>query len=481
MATAKERGLNYKSILFSYKDVKPACTECGSSARVSRVKENMYICKACNKKFSLNQNSICSGTNKDSLTWMQVLYCLLEHYTVDRSCHYCGIAPETYYYIRTRLFYAMQILLDEIKLYGLIQCDNTFIHTSYKGRDLKDEEYPEGSIFDEINYIPRAARKRGGGYSYANKNANAICIYAAVDNYGHCIVRYAGIGSATATKLERAVPFSRYLKEVPSKDPFPLTAKEPNTEKYDAKETLMVSDKEAAIGKYAGKMGIPFEAHVYRKDGKQMTLGKDSHNIQRVNALHRRLKDFLRKTNYVSTKYLPGYLVFFEFIENTGASEKAIGRLFEILVTPGLGHSKEFYESLYRVPDIYSEWGADNVALKKISYNQMLAAYMYHQKQEKKAAGEGTDIVMADILEATGFQSPNHIRRLYKNLTATGLMDDICKVMGASQKEIKKEIQKVTVAEIPEYILQYYDDFCAVVLFDKTWVRTTPTVLLTLI
>ena len=135
--------------------------------------------------------------------------------------------------------------------------------------------------------------------------------------------------------------------------------------------------------------------------------------------------------------------------------------MFEILVTPGLGHSKEFYQSLYTVPDIYSEWGSDNVALKKISYNQMLAAFMYHQKKEKEAAGEDPGYVMADILEATGFQSPNHVRRLYKNMVSAGLMGDICKAMGAPQKLIKREIQKAAVAEVPEQMLQYYDDFCA--------------------
>lgn len=460
MAIAKERGINYKRSLFSYENIKPDCVKCGSSERVSRVKENLYICHACNKKFSLNHNSICSGTNSTSLKWMQVLHCLLEHYTVKRSCRYCGIAPETYYSIRTKLFYAMQILLEEVKLYGLIQCDNTFIHTSYKGIDLTDDEYPEDSIFDAINYIPRAARKRGGGYSHKEKNANSICMFTAIDNYGHCILRYAGIGNPTATKLERAVPFSRYLKMVPSKDPFPLTAKEPNTQEYESKETLLVSDKEAAIRKYAEKMSLPLEAHVYSKNGQQVSLPKGAHNIQRVNALHRRLKDFLRKSNYVSTKHLPGFLVLFEFIENTGATEKAIGRLFEILVTPGLGHSKEFYQSLYTVPDIYSEWWSDNVALKKISYNQMLAAFMYHQKKETEAAGEDPSCTMADIMEATGFQSPNHVRRLYKNMVSAGLMGDICKAMGVPQKLIKREIQKAAVAEVPEQMLQYYDDFC---------------------
>ena len=91
----------------------------------------------------------------------------------------------------------------------------------------------------------------------------------------------------------------------------------------------------------------------------------------------------------------------------------------------------------------------------------MLAAFLYHKKKEKETAGEDPGYVMADILEATGFQSPNHVRRLYKNMTSAGLMGDICKAMGTPQKMIKREIQKAATAEVPEQILQYYDDFCA--------------------
>ena len=460
MAIAKERGINCIS-RFSYQDVKPVCVSCGSEERVHRVEENLYRCRACNKKFSLNPNSICSGTKLPAVTWMQVLHCLLDNYTVKRTCRYCRIAPETYYNIRAKLFYAMQILLEDVKLYGLVECDNTEAHLSYKGIDLTDDEYPEDSVLDTINLIPRQARKRGGPYSNAEKNVNSVHMYAAVDNYGHCVVRYVGIGSATATKLERAVPSSRYLKEVPEQDPFPFTSKAPRVDLYDSKKTLIVSDKELAIAKYVAKTEIPHEAHVFTKKGKPLKLPEGSHNIQRVNALHNRLKIFLRRANYVSSRYLPGYLVLFEFIENTGATPEAIGRLFEILVIPGLGQPQDYYEKLYSVPDIYSEWGEDNAALKKIPYNQMRAAFMYHQKLEKEAAGEDPGYVMRNILEETGFQSPGYVRRLYKNMKTAGLMDDICKLMGAPTKVIRREIQKATTTQVPEKFLHYYDDFCA--------------------
>lgn len=463
LVIAKGRGMDVTSPRFSLKDVRPNCTKCGSEEKVYRVEENLYYCRACKKKFSLNQNSICSDTKASSLRWMQVLQCLLDHRTVKETRRYCGdMASKTFYNIRTKLFYAMQIMLEDVKLYGLIECDNTEVHLSYKGIDLTDEEYPEGSVFDTINLIPRPARKRGGAYPNADKNVNSVHMYAAIDNYGHSIIRYVGIGSATATKLERAVPFSRYLKEVPEKDPFPFTARKPNPSKYTSKETLLVADGETAIAKYAATMGIPYEARKNRKNGKQLRLGKDSHDVQRANALHYRFKTFFQRTNFVSSRYLPGFLVLFEFVENTGASPEAIGRLFEILVTPGLGQSKEFFEKLYSVPDIYTEWAADNVALKRIPYNHMLAAFMYHKKKEAEAAGKDPGYKMQDIMEATGFQSSSSVRRIYKNIAAARLMDDVCGVMEAPKKLIREKVQAASVAKVPEVILRYYDDFCSI-------------------
>ena len=454
---AEKQGVNYSNPLFSYKDVTIPCVRCGSTDRIIRVNENSYVCKSCNKKFTLNPNSICSNTNCSSLTWMKVLYCLLESYSVKRACNYCNISPETYYNIRTKLFYAMQLMLDEVKLYGVIECDNTFVRMSYKGYNLEDEEFPEGSPLDIIDFVPRSARKRGERNTYKTRSVNMINIFTAIDDHGHCIARYVGIGSATATKLQRAVTVSKYLFSIPSKDPFAFTAKAPSTSE-PIQNSLLVSDEEAAIRRYATILGIPHEAHVYSEAGKHKTLPDGAHNIQRVNALHHRLKTFLRKTNYVSAKYLPGYLTLFEFIENTGATQEAIGRLFEILTTPGLGKSPGFYKNLYTIPNLYVECGNEN--LKKLKHNQLLAAFMYHQKLEAEATGEPSEIVMADILTATGYSSPSNIRRIYKNIVSSGLMDAVCKAMTSPEKIIKEETKRAATPQIPEYILKYYDEMC---------------------
>lgn len=420
---ARQQGLDYTDPLFSFRTVMPPCPRC-SGTKVNRVKENTYRCRDCNIKFTATHNSIISGSNTNSLTWMQVLHCMLSFFSIKRTCEICGIAAQTYYYIRNRLFYAMQFMLQNVKLYGVVQCDNTFIHTNFKGASLEDDDYPEDSPVNKVTFIPRVARKRGGGYSHKENVTNAVCLYTAIDNYGHSLVRYVGLGNATATKLYRAVPNSKYLDIIPEKDPFEFTFRSAvANEKMN--KTILISDKEKAIYKYASYLGIECQQRAYRKNSVQLQISSNEYNIQKVNALHRRLKEFFRKTNYISSKYLPGILVLFEFIENTGATTEAIGRLFEILATPNLGQAPDFYNNLFVAPNYFVEWQRDGSLLKNIPYNQMLAAYLYHKKKIDPSA----EISLDYIMEQTGYRTENTIRRIYKNIIASDIMDNIYSAM----------------------------------------------------
>lgn len=335
----------------------PECPYCNSAEHVGTKGKKLYRCLSCNRSFAVNYNSIASGMKTDALTWMKVLKCMLEYMGMAKTCEYCGIANTTYYNIRNRLFYAMRVLLEEVRLYGLIQVDNTFVRSSYKGMSLKECEFEEDSIFFDPKHKPREARKRGSAYSHIDLNANSICIFTAIDDSGHVLARFTGIGASNYASLLYYVPEEKYLAVVPKEDPFRYLKKQQKERQCVQNESsLMIADKEKAIEKYASKIGIDIETHVFRRNGKQIRLPEHKHDIQRVNALHKRLKEFLQRHNHVSTKYLPGYLTLFEFIENTGASEKAIRRLFQILATPNFDKPSKFFDELFSVPNYLEEW-----------------------------------------------------------------------------------------------------------------------------
>lgn len=349
---AREQDLHVDDALFSYRDVRPFCPKCHMQEKVILKGKEGYFCNSCNIKFQANHNSLSSGFKVSSVVWRIILDCMLNFYTLKRTCECCGITATTYYNIRNRIFYAMQLLMSEVKLYGNIQCDNTIVHLSYKGSQIQNDEYSEDSLFTDTKPVHRKARKRGGSYTNSEKNNNSVCIFTAIDDYGHSVARMIGIGAASYRKLYNSIGSSKYLYTVPEKDPFSLTRGGNMCHANAGAHSLLIADGEGAIKKYASEIQMNFESNVYRKNGKQLKLGKDAHNIQKVNSLHSRLKNYLRKLNYVSSKYLPGFLVMFEFIENTGASEEAIGRLFEILAKPGLGRDKDFFDNLFVIPSI---------------------------------------------------------------------------------------------------------------------------------
>lgn len=437
----------------------PNCPYCGSNKKVGTKGKGMYRCNTCNHSFAANYKSIASGSKVDALTWMKVLRCLLDFAGMTKTCEYCSITNSTYYNIRNRLFYAMQVLLDDLKLYGIIQVDNTFVRSSYKGMNLQESQFDEDSIFFDATFKPRAARNRGGAYNHLELNANSICIFTAIDDSGHVLTRFTGIGAANYKTLKHYVPENKYLKTVPSKDPF-LYHKKQKKEQISLPEecSIIIADKEKAIEKYAHGIGMDIETHVFRRNGKQIRLSENSYDIQRVNALHKRLKEFLQKHHYVSTKYLPGYLILFEFIENTGASDGAIRKLFQILSKPNFDKPSGFFEELYTMPNYLEEWLIDDNPLNKFPHSKLLAFYMYDCKKQSKEY-QGKNISMRDIVDETGYTEKT-IRKYYREFVNAGYRDLILsyfeKITKTKKKITKTEIAPKTINPI---VLAIYDEY----------------------
>lgn len=444
----------------------PSCPHCGQHQNVGTKGSSGYYCKSCQRKFTATHNSISSGTKCDAIVWMKVLICLLNFSGLTKTCEYCGISPNTYYQIRNRLFYAMQLLLNDVKLYGVVQVDNTFVRASYKGMDLRESEFDEESIFFDDRFIPRNAHKRGGPVTMEDRTANSICVFTGIDDHGHVLARFAGIGMPTAKNLIEYIPKEKFLTTVPKKDAFQYFCKKTKStaETKPGAVTRMVSDKEKAIKNFADTLDVEFESHVYRKDGVQRRLSEESQNIQRVNALHRRLKDFLRKSNYVSTKYLPGFLTFFEFLENTGASSEAIERLFQILATPGLGRPPSFYQELFSVPNYLLVWFDSDNPLRKLLPRKRLAFYLYDHIRRKEEYPD-TTVTMAYIEKETGYTAPS-IRKNYRNLCDAGYREQILRYYGEPTKKEKNKSsgarkRQIATKTINPVVLAIYDEYVA--------------------
>jgi len=460
---AKERGV----VFDPEHPPRPTCYKCKQHDKVGTKGDQGFYCSRCRKKFQATHGSIVANKNISDESFLQVLLCILDGYTIARTCELCGISSTTYYRVRNKIFYAMELLVSQASLYGNVQADCTFVKVSYKGVDLHEYEFDETTLFfDEEVFVPRSSRKRGGAYAIAERNANSICLLSFIDDRFHTRTFMCGTGLASAAVIRKHVPDGVILPTVPETDPFAKflrkRKKPPETKPGD--QTLLVTDKEAALEKYAKDIGIPHEAHVFRSKGVQRKLSKNQHDIQRVNMVHARLKRFLAEAGGISTKYLPGYLVLFDFIMMTDKNPNAVSELIEILCTPGLGRDPEFYQSRFSVPNYLEEWFSGDHPLKKLQYTQLWAFYLYDRIRNKEDYLDIEPVTMKYIMEATNYSSAR-IRQNYQNLLNAGYRSLILAYFGEILES--KSTRGNPKAKVPPVIQKLHEEWSAYLRGEK--------------
>jgi len=87
LRVAERNHLFYEDPLFSYENVLPPCPFCDEEKRILRIRPNEYRCYRCKKKYAANYRSLTSETKSSSLVWLQILHCLIEQYSIEKTCH----------------------------------------------------------------------------------------------------------------------------------------------------------------------------------------------------------------------------------------------------------------------------------------------------------------------------------------------------------------------------------------------------------
>ncbi len=134
------------------------CSFCGErdysaygSYKTSAETIKRYKCKKCGKSFTQVNNTIISGSNLSFIEWVRFIDCLYNGFPISKTAEICGLSKQSVQINRYKLFYALKILDDKVKLSGNIVIDETYVNVSYKGN------HKTGKI-----ELPRPARKRGG-------------------------------------------------------------------------------------------------------------------------------------------------------------------------------------------------------------------------------------------------------------------------------------------------------------------------------
>lgn len=268
------------------------CVCCPKSAKHKVVKNGKgcdgrqrYFCKDCGKTFYAVQNSLSSNVNQDMNTWIKFVRGMFRQYSLDELSEDCNISRTTALSWRLRVFQALEILSAKVKLSGNIIADDTRLNYNLKGN--------HGSNF----IMPRNARSRGGSYSMKTHNKNQICILCAIDENGNSFSKVVGFGNPSSKRIC---------------DGF--------KDKIDCSENgnYLITDGANYFNKTIETYGfLEWRKRTTLKKGhKRVPDTTTEYHIQRINSYHSRLKRFIRNYNGISSRYLPGYLLLFDYLQN---------------------------------------------------------------------------------------------------------------------------------------------------------------------
>ncbi len=247
-----------------------------------------YRCKACQRTFNaLTKTPLAKLRMKDK--WTAQTEAMIEGVSIAKAAHRCGVHYTTAFRWRHR--FLDSLAGDKPKaLAGIVEGDETFILESFKGKR---------------SGLPRKSRKRGGKSAKRGLSTEQIPVIVARDRQG-------ATTDAVLPKLNRvSIPAALGDVVTPANE--------------------FCCDGGTAIVAFARRAGTA--AHVLPMPGKPNPQAPDFH-LNKVNAYHGRLKEWLRRFHGVATKNLTNYLGWRRTLEALGQNATSTAM---ILGAIGLG------------------------------------------------------------------------------------------------------------------------------------------------
>ena len=302
----------------------PSCPRCGYDRTIkygnSTAGNPRYKCKGCGRVFINSANTLGANVTQNTGKWMLFIQNLLKQETIKDNAIMCDVCERTVLNWRLRVFEALEYLNKDIQLSGLIDADDTRVPYNFKGN--------HGPKFA----LPRRSRKRGGQNTIHNYHKNQICVLCAIDEHGRSFSRCVGFGKPSGKRLINGFDGKLCVDE----------------------RLIFVSDGDAAYGRVVQKHSLPrWEIRIAEKKGvKRYPVVVDDIHLQKINAYHSRLKEYIAPAHGVASRYLPGWLLLFDYKENhknLSLDEQTIQIMRAMAEVSGKTTTKEL-KYKYRIP-----------------------------------------------------------------------------------------------------------------------------------
>lgn len=280
------------------------CPKCGCTENIIKKgkykNKQRYLCKSCGHIFTYTTQTFLNSTKKDISVWKKYIECMLNHFSLRKTCKECGISLRTSFMWRHKILDSLRNS-NETTVKGIVESDETFFHVSYKGQKGKNQK----------NNI----KKRG-------LSRDQVCVPCVIERENKITFsKIGGLGKTSHKSLE-------VLDKVIQDNSVLCTDKEKSYIKFSLEHNL----EHIRLEKCNSKKGI--------------------YHIQNINGYHSRLKRFMKPFNGVSTKHLNNYLTWNNLIQENVSKTSSNLLQESVLVKCFKNHGYTLYTDISSRPSI---------------------------------------------------------------------------------------------------------------------------------
>lgn len=230
-----------------------------------------YLCKNCNKSFSITTNTILNYTKIKYWQLYKLIKCLLDAKPVAEISEEIQMSKTEVYYLEIKIFKALEKTFNDIKLRGVVQVDEKYFRINFKGT--------------KHDKMPRKTKHSGSQDLKIGINNELSCVIVAIDEYDSIIVKVVGNGNVTTKYIENAL--SGKIEE----------------------NSIIITDSKSSYIKFARDNNLILKQI---PDGKHSV--EDKYNLNNVNELILELENYINRVKRgVSTRHLQQYCNFIKY------------------------------------------------------------------------------------------------------------------------------------------------------------------------
>lgn len=150
-----------------------------------------YWCHDCRVSFSLTDNSIAKYSKLTYSQFKTLLKCMYDYKSISETALEVGISNTSTFEIEIRIFDALEEINENEVLDGIVQADEKYIRTSFKGFTKEK--------------MPRKSRHSGNNDNVPGISNDQVCVVVAIDGNDKLIIKVVGNGSASAEMISKAL------------------------------------------------------------------------------------------------------------------------------------------------------------------------------------------------------------------------------------------------------------------------------------